>query len=186
MQIRNDADSYGALARGLHWLSAILVLGAFGLGQTIDWFPKSVEASLKLGHAWTGLAVLALLVARLGWRLADRHPAAIPTALDPWLARAATLGRGALYALLVAAPVVGIVLTFARGETLSLFGLYDIASPWARDRAFARTAKEAHELVANGLMILAVLHAAAAALHHYVLGDDTLRRMLGRAASRLP
>jgi cytochrome b561 len=34
-------------------------------------------------------------------------------------------------------PVVGIILQFARGDALSIFGLYEIASPWTKDRAFA-------------------------------------------------
>jgi cytochrome b561 len=76
-------------------------------------------------------------------------------------------------------PVVGIVLQFARGEALWIFGLYEIASPWTKDRVFASSVNEAHELLANALVILAELHAAAAALiHHWVFRDRTLVRML--------
>jgi cytochrome b561 len=59
-----------------------------------------------------------------------------------------------------------------------LFGLTEIASPWVRDRAFARSVKEIHEVMANALIILATLHAVAALLHHWVLRDRTLVRML--------
>jgi cytochrome b561 len=34
--------------------------------------------------------------------------------------------------------------------------------------------------VANGLLILAGLHALAALVHHFLLKDNVLRRMLGR------
>ena len=37
---------------------------------------------------------------------------------------------------------------------------------------------EVHELLANALLILAGIHAAAALIHHYVFGDRTLVRML--------
>ena len=83
-----------------------------------------------------------------------------------------------LYALLVAVPVSGIVLQFARGDSLPLFGLAEIVSPWTRDRAFARSVKEIHEVTANALVILAAFHAAAALVHHWVLRDRTLLRML--------
>lgn len=176
--MQNTQDAYGAVAKALHWLSAILILGGWLLGQTLDWFPKSMEPGLKLAHVWSGLGVVALLAARLAWRLSGPQPDPIPSALDPWLARAATAGHLLLYALLLAVPIAGIVLSFARGEPVSLFGLYEIASPWARDRAFARNAREVHELLANAIMLVAALHAAAALMHHYLLGDATLARML--------
>jgi cytochrome b561 len=81
--------------------------------------------------------------------------------------------------LLVAVPIAGIVLQFARGDSLSIFGIVDIASPWpARDRAFAEGVKEVHELLAHSLLAVAGLHAVAALVHHWVFGDRTLVRML--------
>jgi cytochrome b561 len=50
---------------------------------------------------------------------------------------------------------------------LPIFGIVDIASPWIKDRAFARSLKEAHETLAN-LLIVASLHAAAALAHSCV------------------
>jgi len=85
-----------------------------------------------------------------------------------------------LYGLLVVVPAFGIALQFAQGHSLSLFGLGEIPSPWLADKAFAHSLKEAHEILANLLVILAVFHMAAALVHHIVFGDDTLRRMLPR------
>jgi len=178
MNIRNTTDSYGALARMVHWTSALAVAIAWSGGQLVDAFGKSAETTIVFVHIEAGLAALALLAVRLAWRYLDPHPPAEPSSFDPWLGYAAKAGHIALYALLVAAPVAGIVTLFARGESLSLFGLWDIVSPWVRDRAFSRSTKEVHELFANALLILAALHAAAALLHHYVLRDNTLRRML--------
>ena len=45
-------------------------------------------------------------------------------------------------------------------------------------RAFARSVKDVHEVLANALAILACLHAAAALVHHWVFRDRTLVRML--------
>jgi cytochrome b561 len=70
------------------------------------------------------------------------------------------------------------VLQFARGHALPVFGLAEIASPWAADRSFAHNVKEVHETLANALLLLVGLHAAAALVHHYVLHDRTLTRML--------
>jgi cytochrome b561 len=70
------------------------------------------------------------------------------------------------------------VTQFARGDAVSIFGLYEIASPWVKDRAFARSVTEVHEILANALVILAGLHAVAALVHHWILRDRTLARML--------
>jgi len=90
----------------------------------------------------------------------------------------------ALYALLAATPVVGIALQFARGDALPLFGIVEIASPWVRDKAFARSIKELHETLSNILVILATFHAVAAMVHHFVWRDRTLERMLPLLARR--
>lgn len=180
MTMRNDAAGYGAIARTLHWASALFVALAWLLGNFVDDFPKAWEPSVLYAHMTLGLALLALLLSRLGWRFGDPVPAAAETAFSPWSDRLATLMQWLLYALLVAGPASGIVLEFARGQPLPVFGLFDIASPWPRDRAFARSVKEVHELIANALLVLASLHAAAALAHHYFLKDATLLRMLPR------
>ena len=78
----------------------------------------------------------------------------------------------------MAVPLVGMAVQFARGNPLPVFGLFDIASPWSADRAFARNLKGIHELLAHGLLALAALHAAAALVHHWVFKDRALTRML--------
>jgi cytochrome b561 len=95
-------------------------------------------------------------------------------AVDP----AARIAHYSLYALLVAVPVAGIVLQFARGDALPLFGIAEISSPWLKDRAFAHSVKEVHEVLAHALVILAAIHAAAALIHHWIFRDRTLVRML--------
>ena len=96
-------------------------------------------------HILGGLMILAVMVARLLWRLVDPPPPPEPTALGEWLDRAGRLGHCVLYALVIAVPVAGIALQFARGDALPLFGLSEMPSPGPANRALARTVKEAHE-----------------------------------------
>jgi cytochrome b561 len=181
MQIFNSSKGYGAIPQAAHWLTVILVAVAWALGLFGDVLPKGAPRAAGLFvHMSAGLAVMALLVVRLAWNLANRPPHAEPTGLGIWVDR---LGRGAhylLYGLLIAVPIAGIALQFARGDALPIFGIADIASPWVRDRAFARSVKEVHEILAHALMIVAGFHAAAALFHHWVLRDRTLARMLPR------
>ena len=180
MQWRNSVRGYGAAPQLMHWITVALVILAWFLGQFDDIFPKGpARAASLFVHISAGLAVIAFLVLRLCWRIADPPPPTERTMLGPWLDHAARLAHYLLYALLIAVPLSGIALQFARGDALPLFGMGEIASPFGgAGRALRGTVKEVHEVAANALILLAALHAVAALLHHWLLRDRTLVRML--------
>lgn len=189
MQPAAEVRRYGMMPRFLHWMTVVLVIVAWTLGTFGDDLPKGAAREMGLFvHMSAGLLVLGALVMRLAWRAVDRPPPTMPNEFGRWLGAfadpAARFGHFALYALLFAVPIVGLVAQFARGEALPLFGAIEIPSPWERDRAFAHTVTEIHEIAANALVIVASFHAAAALVHHFVFGDDTLVRMLPRGAPR--
>ena len=187
MRWRNSTSHYGAIALSFHWITVALVIIAWALGSFDDVLPRGpARAAGLFVHISAGIAIMAMLFVRLAWRVGDPPPPAETTPLGAWADRAGRLAHIALYALLIAVPVSGIVLQFARGNALPVFGLYEIASPWVADRAFARSVKEVHEVLANALVILAALHAGAALFHHWVLKDRTLLRMLPWSAQSRP
>lgn len=179
MRIRNSSQGYGAVALTLHWLVALLVIAAWLTGQFGDALPRGAAREAGLfAHISLGLAIVALMVARLYWRLSDPPPAPEKSPFDPWGEWAAKAVQFLIYVLVVAIPAVGIVALFARGHALPVFGVFEIPSPWPADRAFAHDVTEIHETIANAMMVLVGLHAAAALVHHYILRDRTLARML--------
>jgi len=177
MQLFNSPMRYGLIAQCLHWAAVALLVLAWTLGVLGDEFPEGASRALAL------YVVIALTVLRLLWRLGDPSPPAERTNFGEWLfadwiGLGAKLAHFALYVLLVTVPVVGIILQFARGDSLSILGFVDVASPWVRDKAFAEGVKEVHEVLAHCLLAMAGLHAIAALIHHWVFGDRTLVRML--------
>jgi cytochrome b561 len=179
MQLRNSTSHYGTLAVAAHWATALLVIAAWLLGSYGGLLPRGTSREIGLiVHMCMGLAVLLILVPRLIWRLTDQQPVPESTPLGAWGERASTFVHYALYALLLAVPTLGILTQFARGHPLPIFGLFDIASPLPADRTLARSMKDLHGLFADGILILAGLHAGAAIIHHWILRDRTLRRML--------
>lgn len=179
MQWRNSPRGYGAVMRMLHWVSALLVGVAWALGTLGDELPKGRPRELgELIHVSAGELIALFLILRIGWRFIDPPPPAETTPLGRPGDIVAKIVHLALYALLAAVIVVGVVTQFADGEALTALGVFDVPSPWPRDKAFAHNMKEIHEALANGLVILATIHAASALVHHFAFGDRTLRRML--------
>jgi len=179
MQLRNSVQSYGAIRMSLHWLTVALVVLAWFLGTFGDDLPRGSTSNAGMFvHVTAGLLIIALLVVRLLWRVVDAPPPAETTPLGGWIEVAGKWTHLALYVLLAATPIIGIVLQFARGDALPVFGFTEIASPWIKDREFARSIKGIHEALAHALLILALLHASAALIHHWVWQDRTLKRML--------
>jgi cytochrome b561 len=179
MQWGNTETRYGALSQAMHWATVICVVAGWLLGQFMHDFPKGIARDSALtAHIALGEFVLVLLAVRLFWRQFNRPPALVSTRFGRAGEIAATIGHYALYALLLAVPIVGIVAQFKRGNALPIFGVWHFASPWPADRAAAHSVTEVHELLANALLVFAGLHAGAALIHHYVFGDRTLARML--------
>ena len=176
-------ERYGPVPRVLHWLTVILVIGAWTLGTFGDDLPKGAARDTALFvHISAGLLILLALALRLSWRAAEPPPRTEPNEFGRWLGAfadpAARVAHYTLYALLIAVPIAGIVAQFARGNALPLFGIAEIPSPWIRDRAFAHNVTEVHEILAHALVIVAGFHAVAALIHHFVFRDNTLIRML--------
>jgi cytochrome b561 len=185
VQRTNPIHRYGVTPQFLHWLTVILVLVAWTLGTFGDDLPKGAARDTGLFvHISAGLLILMAPIMRLSWRAVEPPPPPEPNEFGRWLGAfadpAARFAHYTLYALLIAAPIAGIVAQFARGNALPLFGLVDIPSPWTRDRAFAHNVTEVHEILANALVIVASFHAVAALVHHFVFRDNTLIRMLPR------
>lgn len=178
-------DDYGPVAKTLHWVTALLVIVAWTLGTFGEKLPKgSVEKVGLLTHIWIGLIVLSVAIMRISWRIANPPPKFVATEFSRWLVEwndpASRLMHYVLYGLLVVVPAFGIALQLAKGHSLPVFGLGEIPSPWAADKAFAHRIKEMHEFLATLLVILAAFHMIAALVHHIVFRDDILKRILPR------
>lgn len=168
---------YHPLSQAAHWLSALLVVAAWATGLLGDALPKGPPREMgEFTHILLGEGVVVLLVLRVVWRVVAPAPPSEPRGALSDLA--VKLGHLALYALLAAVPAVGLVTLFAGGESLSIFGLYEIASPQPKNRELKHFYEEIHEALAHLLMALAALHALAALVHHLWLRDSTLKRML--------
>jgi cytochrome b561 len=158
----------------LHWISALLVVLLWVIGQTVDVFPNGpLRIDYRSVHIVLGVALGAVLVARLGWRLGHAMPPSLDTG---WLLAIARITHWLLYALMIVAVVLGLANTWARGD--SVFNLFRVPAFDPGNRELRHLVGDWHALAANAVLIVAGLHAAAALFHHYILRDTILRRML--------
>lgn len=169
---------YGTTARTGHWLTLLLLAGAFALGWTMTGMAVS-PTRLKLFsyHKWIGVTVFALALLRILWRQWARPPP-LPATMPRWERVAAQLSHWALYGLLLAIPLSGWLMSSAKGFQTVYLGMLPIPDLVGRDRALGETLEGVHELLGTLLLFAVALHAAAALKHHFLDRDDVLARMV--------
>ncbi len=167
--LRHDAATVA-----LHWISALLVVLLWVIGQTVDVFPNgTLRVDYRSVHIVLGVALGMVLVARLAWRLVR---GVLPPLDHGLLLVVARITHWLLYGLLIVGVVLGVANVWVRGD--SIFNLFRVPAYHPGDRALIHLVGGWHALAANAVLIVAGVHAAAALFHHYILGDATLRRML--------
>lgn len=169
-----------APARILHWLIAALLIVQIGLGLGADGAPRARAEALGNLHAQLGVVLLALILVRIGWRIAAPPPP-LPASLGAWQRRGAAGVHRALCALLFAMPVSGLVVWMWIGGPLVLMGLVPLPLPRlaGEDEFWLSVAGHAHEWGAWALIGLAAGHIAAALWHQLVRRDRLIsQRML--------
>jgi cytochrome b561 len=87
-------------------------------------------------------------------------------------------GHGALYLLMVIIPLSGWLMSSAKDVPTVWFGVLPLPDLLARDKELGKQLTELHFALNISLMLLIAVHTTAALLHHLVLKDDILRRML--------
>ncbi|WP_414708903.1 cytochrome b [Roseateles sp.] len=172
----SPADRYSPFAIVLHWLLAIAIVGAFGLGLYMSDLPFS-PSRIKLynWHKWAGVTILALSALRLLWRLAHRPPADLP--MPVWQARAAHAVHGLLYLAFFAVPLTGWAMSSAKGFPVVWFGVLPLPDFVPKDHDLGELLEEVHAALAWGLAVLVLAHVAGALKHHFVDRDGLLQRM---------
>jgi cytochrome b561 len=178
MKWRNSTDRYGLLSIGLHWSMLLLLVAVYACMELSDFYPKGSDsrAALRTWHFMLGLSVFVLVWIRL-----VEHVIGLVPRIEPnppgWQALLAKLMHLALYVFMIGMPLLGWLTLSAEGKPIPFFGL-ELPALIDESKDVAKSIKEIHETGATVGYFLVGLHAAAALFHHYVLRDNTLRRML--------
>jgi cytochrome b561 len=181
VMLLNTDRHYGAAAIALHWLAAALIAALVALGIYMVRLPDvgfdTKKIILVLIHKEVGMLALALAAARLAWRQLNPLPRLAET-LPEWQKVTAIFVHFCFYALMMALPVTGWVMSSAAGLSVSFVGLFMLPDFVPHDEALFGWLRQTHDWLGYTIAMFICLHAGAALRHHFLLRDQTLRKML--------
>jgi len=169
-------DRYTRTAIALHWIVAIVVVGQFAWGwwmQGIAKDPVGPRVDAFNLHKSVGLVLLALMLFRLGWRIA--HPPPPLPSMPAWQALLARWNHGLLYLALIVMPVSGYLGSVFSGYPVKWFGV--TLPMWGERNPALKSLMSATHEIASFVLAAAVLLHVAAALRHAFARDGLVARM---------
>ena len=168
--------NYTKTAIVLHWLIALGIVVMFGLGWYMADLPKNTDerAFFFNLHKSIGVTILALIGFRIYWRLTHRPPALLAS-MQAWEKKLAAFGHKALYVLMLAVPVSGLIMATYSKYGVKWFGIPLI--PGLDNKAMRENFVEVHEIVGIILLVVIIVHLLGALKHKFIDKDETLKRM---------
>jgi cytochrome b561 len=196
--MNNSITRYTKTAIVLHWLIAIGILFMLGLGWFMTDLPREGAKSsaydlFNLGiytwqlseevsprtfyfnlHKSIGITLLVLIAFRVFWRLTHQPPALL-SSLKAWEKKLAETAHRALYVLMIAMPVSGLIMALYSKYGVKWFGIPVL--PGLDDKGIREAFVVVHEWVGVALALLILLHILGALKHKFINKDETLKRM---------
>jgi cytochrome b561 len=181
MRLTNTDRRYGIAAIALHWVLAALITTLVVMGIYMVGLPdvgfSTTKIVLVLTHKEIGVVVLGLVAVRLAWREWNILPRLVET-LPEWQKVTAIFVHLSFYALMLALPITGWLMSSAAGIPVSVLNLFTLPDYLPHDDFLFERLRLLHDWLGYAMAMLICLHAGAALGHHFLLRDQTLRKML--------
>ena len=177
MRVSDSVQRYTWTAIVLHWGIAAIVIAVFAWGwwmQDIPKQPPGPRADAFNLHKSVGLAILLLMLVRVGWRLLHPPPPLPP--MPAWNARLALANHGVMYVAIFVLTIGGYLGSAWSGYPVKFFG-FELPS-WAGNKpALKELASTVHLWASWVLLVSVTLHVVGTAKHALVDRNGVLARM---------
>ena len=171
--INSNLTKWSATSRAFHWISAILLLITWAMMLLYTNLDSKVYIGL---HKAFGVSLLFWMIARVINRVFTRAPP--PAAMPKWQTLLSQLSHFALYALLIAMPIAGLLMSVYGGRPVDIFGLFQIPVFVTPDRGLARLYNDWHtDIIWPMIIAFTIMHIGAAFYHQFVKKDNLMSRM---------
>jgi cytochrome b561 len=174
--MRSALDRFTPLQRTIHWFMAAMILTMLfvGIGMVSTLSPR--YWTLVSIHKPLGIAILLLVLVRLGMRLWRGAPP-LPLDMPRWQAVAAKASHVLLYTLMIVMPLVGWSMLSAGGYPIVLYGPIHLPPIMPHHDTLHAILWTAHMWLAYLFFLTILLHISAALFHALVRRDGVFASM---------
>lgn len=179
VMLKNSTSGYGWISIAIHWLSALVIFGMFGLGLymvDLTYYDDFYKTGPYI-HKSIGILLALVMLGRLLWKVMGSKVAPLATHKS-WEVRLAHVVHFLLYMIFFMIAVSGYLISSADGSSIEVFGIFEVPSAIDSIDNLEDIAGDVHECLAWLLIGLVVFHVLGAMKHHVIDKDNTLRRML--------
>jgi cytochrome b561/HPt (histidine-containing phosphotransfer) domain-containing protein len=186
-----STGKYSPLLQVIHWTVALLVICQLAMGCLLGQLRSLQYGQSVMGlHRQLGFLVLIISIVRLVAVLRQKPPA-LGDALPAWQLIAARCVHVGFYVALIAEPIFGLFVAWARGDTVTALGIVSLPAPWDISDGLRDHAMTAHIVMAAALLSLVTVHVGAVLFNQWHRRVPILDRMLpsgpaGTLVNRVP
>jgi cytochrome b561 len=174
----DGTPAYTPVARTLHWLTAMLVIGLITVGIWMHMLESGpLQDRLYNLHRSTGVLLLPLVIIRLLYRW-THPPLPLPEDVPAFQRLVAEATHWGLYALLIVQPLVGWAATSSYRAPIIVYGLFELPPILAVNQPLSEKLFVLHRWLGFLMAAMVSAHAGAALFHHFIRRDRVLMRMV--------
>lgn len=171
--VNSNVQKWSVSSRLFHWVSAILLLVTWAM----MFLYLNSDSKVYIGlHKAFGVSLLFWMIARVINRIFTTAPPSVP--MPKWQKLLSQLSHFVLYALLIAMPVAGLLMSVYGGRPVDIFGLFQIPVFVTPDRSAARFYNDVHtDIIWPMIIAFTLIHIGAALYHQFIRKDNLISRM---------
>ena len=175
-RLYDTGSIYGWISILLHWVTAIIVIALWIIGQSIMNMPLEEVSDRRALHVSIAASAWLLLIFRALWRFRSGHPHV--RGQSAVIHRIAVVAHYAMLVIMLLMLVSGPLMVWFDGRAITIFDTVAIPGPLGESQTLSELAWFIHSNAAMALFWLVLLHIGGALKHLMFHSDDTIARMI--------